>query len=70
MIILKGNRDKKDFQLIQEKLDQLRLAYRMSFTKGKAIIEDGKSIIKGETKILDYLEKLEKELIQWYYCSI
>lgn len=69
MITLVGNKEKEAFKSIQDKLDSLTVSYQMKYTKDKPYIQDGKLEFKGQDKINEYLEELESELIQWYYCA-
>ena len=69
MITLIGNKEKDLFKSIQDKLDKLTVSYQMKFTKNTPYLQDGNLEVKGEDKINSYLEELESELIQWYYCA-
>ena len=69
MITLVGNKDKDSFKVIQDKLDELTVAYQMMYTKDTPYLQDGNTLIKGKDEINAYLEELQSELIQWYYCA-
>lgn len=56
---------------IEEKLKSLSLAYKkQEDAEVKApTLKDGTETVNGEAAIQTYLEKLEGELGQWYYCA-
>lgn len=59
------------FDRILTKLKDLSLAYQLDDTSGSEDLQlaDGQQTVTGETAIQAYLEQLESELGQWYYCS-
>ena len=69
MITLVGNKEKDAFKAIQDKLDELTVAYQMMYTTDRPYLQDGNTRIEGTDEINAYLEDLQSELIQWYYCA-
>ncbi|HKK76717.1 MAG TPA: hypothetical protein VJ953_16690 [Saprospiraceae bacterium] len=60
-----------DLERVLEKIKDLSLAHKTVASPATAEIqlEDGITKVQGEAAIQAYLEKLEGELDQWYYCS-
>ena len=59
------------FDRVISKLKELTLAYQLDDAQKpeELILEDGQKTVAGEAAIQAYLEQLEGELGQWYYCS-
>ncbi|MDA9774364.1 hypothetical protein N9B82_05345 [Saprospiraceae bacterium] len=68
MVTLIGKKTSKKFLEIQEKLDNFSVSYQMKYTSDTPYLTDGEKEFKGDKKINAYLEELEQELKQWYYC--
>ena len=68
MVTLIGKKTSKKFLEIQEKLDNFSVSYQMKYTSDKPYLTDGDKEFKGDKKITAYLDELEQELKQWYYC--
>lgn len=56
---------------IEEKLKSLALAYKtqQDAEVQEPTLKDGLETVKGDEAIETYLEQLEEELGQWYYCA-
>jgi hypothetical protein len=56
---------------IEEKLKELSLAYQTKVDENvqQLTLKDGTETNEGEAAIQLYLEKLQGELDQWYYCA-
>lgn len=71
MIIISYPAEDKALDQITEKLQELSLAFQTEASSGLADIqlEDGLRTVVGKVDILEYLDQLQGELKQWYYCS-
>ena len=70
MITLKYASGDAALNRVEEKLRSLSLAFQKEENDSPEIrLEDSSRSIEGEAAILAYLEELEQELGQWYYCS-
>lgn len=56
---------------VEERLLSLSLAFKKEQLEGITAItlEDGKTVVVGKEKIQAYLDQLQGELNQWYYCA-
>ena len=56
---------------VEERLLSLSLAFKKEQSQEVTIItlEDGKTVVEGLEKIQSYLDQLQGELNQWYYCA-
>lgn len=70
MLILIGKNKTKPFKEIQNKLDNLSLAYRMKYTSDQPYLQEGSVIVKGEKDITEYIRELGEETRTWQYCTI
>lgn len=71
MIVLKIPAKEAKFLPIVDRLKSLSLAFRQEENAEvkEITLEDGKSVVEGVQKIEQYLDQLQGELHQWYYCS-
>ena len=71
MIILKVPENHKDANKIEDRLKSLSLAYKRVTEKKISDIQlaDGATEIEGFKAIEGYLDQLQGELNQWYYCA-
>lgn len=71
MITITYAKSDAELERILEKLKNLSLAHKLinSTEVAEIQLEDGIEKVQGEAAIQAYLEKLEGELGQWYYCS-
>lgn len=71
MITIHYQQKDESLACIEEKLKSLSLAYKkQEDPEVKApTLKDGTETINGETAIQTYLEQLQGELGQWYYCA-
>ena len=71
MIVLKIPSEATKSLPIIDRLKSLSLAFRKEENAAvkEITLEDGQSIVEGTEKIEQYLDQLQGELHQWYYCS-
>lgn len=69
MIYLKGNLEHILFKKVKDKLVALSLEFKVVDSADTPYIIENDKEIKGEEQIFLFLDDLEKELKQWYYCQ-
>ena len=71
MIILRVPADETKAAEVEERLQSLSLAFRKEESQKVEVLtlEDGESVVEGHRAIQTYLDKLQGELHQWYYCN-
>lgn len=70
MITLTYRQPSQEVKHIKEKLASLSLAYADQIDQEHAIaLRDNEEIYIGQASIEQYLQQLEGELDQWYYCN-
>lgn len=60
-----------EVEMIEDRLNKLTLAYKLvqdNTSKYPALI-DGSKIYSGLKSMNEYIDKLDNEKGQWYYCS-
>jgi hypothetical protein len=63
-------RDEANLSIV-DKLTELALAHQVSINRKlkKAVLTDGSTQVEGKIDIETYLNELELELHQWWYCA-
>ena len=71
MIVIRYNKKSEGINLIEERLKEMVLGHKLELMKNakEVVLIEGKEKIEGFAGIHKYLDEIQGELKQWWYCD-
>lgn len=71
MITLRYSNQVAELNEVEEKLKALSLAYKLEQQQDLKVLQlsDSGILLEGKEAIQQHIEKIERELKQWWYCD-